>query len=43
MIAVDNTRNYTKKKWPIDTFVTKEAENINETIEYYYQKILNFI
>jgi hypothetical protein len=42
MIAIDNTRKYTKKDWPIETFVTKENDNVNEAIEYYYQKILSF-
>lgn len=42
MIAVDNTRNYTNKKWPVETFVTQENEHVNDAIEYYYQKILSF-
>lgn len=42
MIAVDNTRNYTNKKWPVETFVTQENEHVNDAIEYYYQKMLSF-
>ena len=42
MIAVDNTRNYTNKKWPVETFVTQENDHVNDTIEYYYQKMLSF-
>ena len=42
MIAVDNTRNYTNKEWPVKTFVTQENEHVNDAIEYYYQKMLSF-
>lgn len=42
MIAIDNTRNYTKKDWPVETFVTQENEHVNDAIEYYYQKMLSF-
>ena len=42
MIAVDNTRNYTNKEWPIKTFITQENEHVNDAIEYYYQKMLSF-
>lgn len=42
MIAVDNTRKYTKKDWPVKTFVTQENEHVNDAIEYYYQKMLSF-
>ena len=43
-IAVtDNTKNYTKKPWPIKTFLTEENKNVNEVIDYYYQKIETFM
>lgn len=42
IIAIDNTRNYTNKEWPIKTFITQENEHVNDAIEYYYQKIVSF-
>ena len=43
-IAVtDNTKNYSKKPWPIKTFLTEENKNVNEVIDYYYQKIVVFM
>lgn len=43
IIVTDGTKNYTKKPWPIKTFVTEEMKNVNDTIDYYYQKMLGFI
>ena len=41
--VTDGTRNYTKTKWPIDTFVEHEIDNVNQTIDYYYQKMKAFV
>lgn len=41
--VTDNTRNYTNKEWPIKTFITEENKNVNETIDYYYQKMVSFV
>ena len=36
IVVTDGTKNYTKKSWPIKTFVTEENKNVNEAIDYYY-------
>lgn len=41
--VVDNTRNYTKKPWPIRTFLTQENKHVNYAIAYYYQKMMVFV
>lgn len=41
--VTDGTKNYTKKPWPIQTFITEENWNVNKAIDYYYQKMLAFV
>jgi len=41
--VTDTTKNYTNKDWPIQTFLKEENKNVNDTIFYYYEKMLSFV